>query len=237
MFDSYNSKNEKSFISRHVNHKQLPTYDLKCDDVLESDYHQILHNSRAMIAARIRECWCSDSSIDMLPDGKVFVIAGPNETAVILKKHHKPVEDYLLQSNHIEADTRIFLHCQAISYENINSIMLQASDTDIILLGISHALSLNVNNLFIKSFNTRTKSHSYINIRQLAVIFKQKFAIDPLLLIVIHALSGCDTTSFIKSITKTNMLQTFLMNTHRYTYLNGFFDQPLTSKYYNYFSK
>jgi hypothetical protein len=84
-----------------------------------------------MIATRIRECWCSDNSIDMLPDGKVFVIAGPNETAVMLKKHHKPVEDYFLQSNHIEADTRIFIHCQAISYENINSIMLQASDTDI----------------------------------------------------------------------------------------------------------
>ncbi|CAF1502366.1 unnamed protein product [Adineta steineri] len=229
VFDSYNSKNEKCFISRHANYKQLPTYDLKCDDVLESNYHQMLHNNRAMIAARIRECWCSDNSINMLPDGKVFVIAGPNDTAVILKKHQKPVEDYLLQCNHIEADTRVFLHCQAISYENINSIMLQASDTDIILLGISHALSLNVNNLFIKSFNTRTKSHLYINIRQLAILLKQKFAIDPLLLIVIHTLSGCDTTSFIKSITKTNMLQTFLTNTHRYIYLHEFFNQSLTS--------
>ena len=86
---------------------------------------------------------------------------------------------------------------------------------------------------FIKSLNTRTKSHTYINIRQIPLRFKKKFAIDPVLLLVVHALSRCDTTSFIKCITKTNMLQTFLMNTHRYTDLNQFFNQPLSSKYLN----
>ena len=101
-----------------------------------------------MTAARIRECWCSDNSINILPDGKEFVIAGLNDTAVILKKHHKPVEDYLLECNHTEADTRIFIHCEAIYYDGISSIMLQASDTDVILLGISHALLLNVDNFF-----------------------------------------------------------------------------------------
>jgi hypothetical protein len=76
-----------------------------------------------MLAARIRECWCSDNSISMLSHEKVFDIAGPNDTAVILKRNHKPVEDYLLQCNHTEADSRVFIYCQAISYENISSII------------------------------------------------------------------------------------------------------------------
>ncbi|CAF4165478.1 unnamed protein product [Rotaria sp. Silwood2] len=51
---------------------------------------------------------------------------------------------------------------------------------------------------------------------------------DPMLLLVIHALSGCDTTSFIRNVSKTNMFRTFFSHTHRYSGLNGFFESPLS---------
>ncbi|CAF4678428.1 unnamed protein product [Rotaria sp. Silwood1] len=166
-----------------------PSYDLKCDDVFDSDYHQLVMNNEAIIASRIRECWSASTSIQALPDGKVLVIAGPDESSVTLKKYCDPINDYLLVSNHAEAATRLFIHAQAISYENIKSIVCQSYDTDVIILGIAHALSLDVNNFFIKSFNTKGKFYTYINIREIALAIKKKFLIDPIILLVIHALS------------------------------------------------
>ncbi len=185
------------------------------------------------MAARVRECWCSQLCIETLPDGKVLVIAGPDETSVTLKKSEVPFQDYLLISNHIEADTRIFLHAQAISFENIRSITFDANDTDIIILAIAHASSLEVDNVFVKSFNTKTKLATYINVRQIALAIREKFSIDPMLLLVVHALSGCDTTSFIKHITKANMFRTFLYNSNRYANLKLFFSLPLSGKRIN----
>ncbi|CAF3650673.1 unnamed protein product [Rotaria sp. Silwood1] len=205
-----------------------PSYDLKCDDVFDSDYHQLVMNNEAIIASRIRECWSASTSIQALPDGKVLVIAGPDESSVTLKKYCDPINDYLLVSNHAEAATRLFIHAQAISYENIKSIVCQSYDTDVIILGIAHALSLDVNNFFIKSFNTKGKFYTYINIREIALAIKKKFLIDPIILLVIHALSGCDTTSFIRNISKTNMFRTFLSNTSRYSNLNHLFSVPLS---------
>ncbi|CAF3952846.1 unnamed protein product [Rotaria sp. Silwood1] len=193
VFDSHKSKIEKSFIPRHAGKKVLPVFDIKCDDILDSDYQQLINNNRATVAARVRECWCTNASIETLPEGKILVIAGPDDSSVTLKKSHDPTEDYLLVSNHTEADTRLFLHAQAISYENIRSITIQATDTDIIILAIAHILYLDVDNVYIKSFNTKAKFDAFINIREIALTIREKFCFDPCLLIVIHALSGCDT--------------------------------------------
>ncbi|CAF1469139.1 unnamed protein product [Rotaria sordida] len=215
---------------RDEGNKILSVYDLKYDDILDIDHHhELIHNNRAMIAARIRECWSTQTCIDALPKGKVLVISGPDDTAVTLKRSDRPFEDYLLVSNHIEADTRLFIHAQAMSFDDIKSIVIQASDTDVIILAIAHALSLNVDNIFVKSFNTRAKLTTYINIREIALRIKYKFSINPIILLVIHALSGCDTTSFIKNISKPNMFRTFFSNTNRYESLNDFFRLPLTT--------
>ena len=231
VFDSHESIIEKYFISRHAGKKFLPIYDIKCDDILNSDYQQLINNNRAIVAARVRECWCTNLCIETLPDRKILVIAGPDDSSITLKKCHVPTEDYLLVSNHVEADTRLFVHAQAISYENIRSITIQATDTDIIILAIAHALHLDVDNIYIKSFNTKGKIDTFINVREIALTIRQTFSIDPCLLIVIHALSGSDTTSFVRNISKTNMFRTFFSNTHRYVKLKEFFSSPLSSKY------
>ena len=231
VFDSHESIIEKYFISCHAGKKCLPIYDIKCDDILDSDYQQLINNNRAMVAARVRECWCTNLCIETLPDRKILVIAGPDDSSITLKKCHVPTEDYLLVSNHVEADTKLFVHTQAISYENIRSITIQASNTDIIILAIAHALHLGVDNIYIKSFNTKGKFDAFVNVREVALMIRQTFSIDPCLLIVIHALSGSDTTSFVRNISKTNMFPTFFSNTHRYVKLKEFFSSPLSSKY------
>ncbi|CAF3786549.1 unnamed protein product [Rotaria magnacalcarata] len=201
-----------------------------CDDILDSDYPTLIHNNRAVVASCVRECWSSKITTQQVPYGKVLVVAGPDESSVTLKKFEDPFEDYLLQSNHVEVDTRVFLHAQAISYDNIRSIIIQASDTDVIILGIAHALHLDIDNFYIKSFNTKAKFNTYINVSDIACKLKRKFSMDPMLLLVIHALSGCDTTSFIRNVSKTNIFRTFFSHTHRYSGLNGFFESPLSEE-------
>jgi hypothetical protein len=231
VFDSSESKTVKSHISRHGLNTNLPEYDLKCDDVLDSTYQKLVHNNRAIVAARVRECWSNQACIQMIPEGKTFVVAGPIDTAIVLKRNHQPQEDYLLLSNHIEADTRILLHAQAVSFENVRSIVIQANDTDVILLSIAHALSLDIDNLIVKSMNPKAKTDTYINVYRIAEGLQKKYTIDPLILLVAHALSGCDTTSFIKNITKMNFFRTFFTATDRYLKLDDFFQLPLSSKF------
>ena len=149
----------------------------------------MINNNRTIVAARVRECWCTNLCIETLPDRKILVIAGPDDSSITLKKCHVPTEDYLLVSNHVEIDTRLFVHAQAISYEDIRSITNQASDTDIIILAIAHVLHLDVDNIYIKSFNTKGKFDAFVNVRKIALTIRQTFSIDRCLLIVIHRLS------------------------------------------------
>ena len=106
---------------------------------------------------------------------------------------------------------------------------IQANDIDVVILEIAHALYLDVNHFYIKSFNIKTRFSAYINIRGIANELKRKFSIDLVLLLVIHAVSGCNTTSFIRSISKTNMFRPFFCYTRRYSGFNGL---PLSSKYF-----
>jgi hypothetical protein len=48
---------------------------------------------------------------------------------------------------------------------SIRSIVIQSNETDVILLSIAHVWSLFVDNLTIKSTNTRTKTDIYVDVR------------------------------------------------------------------------
>ncbi|CAF4421756.1 unnamed protein product [Rotaria sp. Silwood2] len=186
---------KKSFISNRTSATISCSYDVKCEDFICSDYQQLIKNNPAVVAARVRECWCTDACIQTLPTGKILVIAGPDDSSVTLRKNHAPTEDYLLVSNHIYACTRSFIHAQAISFENIKSVTFQSSDADIALLAISHGLYLDVDNIYVKSFNTNAKFDIFINTREISINIKEKRSVDPIILIVIHALSGYEAIS------------------------------------------
>ncbi|CAF2962509.1 unnamed protein product, partial [Rotaria sp. Silwood2] len=195
VFNSRQSQKEKSFISNRTSATISCSYEVKCDDFICSDYQQLIKNNPAVVAARVRECWCTDAYIQTLPTGKILVIAGPDDSSVTLRKNHAPTEDYLLVSNHIYACTRSFIHAHAISFENIKSVAFQSSDADIALLAISHGLYLDVDNIYVKSFNTNAKFDIFINTREISINIKEKRSVDPIILIVIHALSGYEAIS------------------------------------------
>ncbi|CAF0895346.1 unnamed protein product [Didymodactylos carnosus] len=190
VFDTAGSKKENAFIKRHGTGSEINNYDLKSDDVLETKYHRFLHNNRATLAERIREIWCEPAVVQLLLEDKILVAAGPRETAVTLKKNLSPQLDHKLYSNHVEADTRIMLHVNVLAIDEFKRVIIQASDTDVVLLSIGHGKSTGLESLVVKSFNTMKKTDTYINSTRTADEIRRKFKIEPFVLLILHALSG-----------------------------------------------
>ncbi|CAF1309847.1 unnamed protein product, partial [Didymodactylos carnosus] len=199
VFDSSDSKAVKAFTKRHANNKSNNKYDLKKDDRLATkycEYHDFVHQNRAILAKCVLECWQEPALVNLLPERTVLVVAGPAVEAVRLQKNLPPETVDELEANHVEADTRMMLHIQAIQSTYIfNKVVIQASDTDVVLLSVAYAKIIGLDSLVVKCFNTTTKVFTYVDSMRMAEEIIEKYRFDPILLIILHALSGCDTTS------------------------------------------
>jgi hypothetical protein len=84
-----------------------------------------------------------------------------------------------------------------------------------------------MDHVFVKMFDTRTKKNTIIDAKAIARDMSRRLKIDPIILLVLHALSGCDTTSFVKGITKKKFFSTFFNDPTRYSKLIYFASTPL----------
>ncbi|CAF4057464.1 unnamed protein product, partial [Rotaria sordida] len=188
VFDSDQSKIIKSFIKRHgyESNQEQQQYDLKQNNILDSSkFYEFVHRNRAKLAAIVRSCWSQGELIDLLPVHKQLVIAGPQqETIKLINNNNLPLVSsseilISLESDHIEADTRIFLHTYDIQMEDgsykFDGIMVQSNDTDIFILSIAHIKLMMLRNYYIKKFNTSTKSSTFINIKEIGKLIKNKW--------------------------------------------------------------
>ena len=95
---------------------------------------------------------------------------------------------------HEEADTRIFLHTLHASNQGHSQISIRSVDTDVVVLAIAAFNKIpNLKELFI-AFGTG-KKFWYIPIHQITEILGPEKASS---LHTMHALTGCDTTSFFR---------------------------------------
>ena len=93
-----------------------------------------------------------------------------------------------LSCNHLEADTRICLHASKIETGNV---VICASDTDIAIIAINHALQLNVK-LWIETGTASNNNQRYICLTNIAAALGINMCKS---LPMIHTFSGCDYTS------------------------------------------
>ena len=98
--------------------------------------------------------------------------------------------------------------------------------TDVILLSVTFASSLGMENVFVKLFDTRTKRSTIIDVKAIGHYMRRLLKIDPPVLLILHALSGCDTNSFVKGITKKNFFSTYFKNPSQYSKLISFITTP-----------
>ncbi|CAF1624401.1 unnamed protein product, partial [Adineta ricciae] len=209
VFDSAESKKIKMFTKRHENYIEKCSYHLNGNDKLESPFSKFVHSNLAALAACVKDCWMEPELIGRLPKNRLLLVSGSDQSAIQLQNGHVPIPDYILESTQIEADTRIILHTNAISIdEQQKTVFVQASDIDVVLLSIEFSSSIILDQLILLFFNMNTKKTTYIDVKSIGNDLRRQF-IDPHLLLVLHALSGCDTTSFIRNITKENLFQRF----------------------------
>lgn len=129
VFDSRESKAVKMFTKRHEHDVNLCRYQLKGSDKLESPFSTFVHSNRAALASCIRQCWCEPSLIDIIPPNCLLVIGGPEKTAIKLQNGSVPVDEDLLESNHIEADTRMMLHMNVVRIDHEqDTVIIQSSE-------------------------------------------------------------------------------------------------------------
>ncbi|CAF1065604.1 unnamed protein product [Adineta ricciae] len=235
VFDSDRSKNIKSFTKRHgYDSKISQEYDLKENDILDSSkFHEFVHSNRAKLASAVRSCWSQNVLTDLLPLNKHLIIAGPQQTTIRLinnkfSQSMQSVETLvILESDHVEADTRIFLHVYDVELDNdkgkFNGIVIQSIDTDVFILALAHVKLMMLPNCYVRKFNSSTKLTSFINIKAIGCLLRIKWNItEPTVLLVLHALSGCDSTSFTRNITKKTYFNTYLSNPDQFQHLLEF---------------
>jgi hypothetical protein len=129
VFDGAGSKAVKMFTTRHEHDANVCGYQLKGSDKLESPFAAFVHSNRAALASCVRQCWCEPSSIKLLPFGCLLVVGGPDTSAIKLKNGSSPVREDLLESNHVEADTRMMLHMNVIKIEGEqNTVVIQSNE-------------------------------------------------------------------------------------------------------------
>ena len=93
--------------------------------------------------------------------------------------------------NHKEADSRMMIHALDASLHGHRRVKTRSSDTDVVVLAVSIAPTLQLDELWI-SFGS-SKQVRYLPARTIATsLGREKASVLPMF----HALTGCDTVSF-----------------------------------------
>ncbi|KAG1714425.1 Transmembrane protein 165 [Nymphon striatum] len=114
------------------------------------------------------------------------------------------IEISMLRSDHEEADTRVVLHCVHASSQHI---VVSARDTDITIILLAHFDSMHCEKLWLKAGTS--KKLKYIPIHEIrnTLSFEQP-VLDALL--AFHAITGCDTVSYLMGHSKKTSWDVFL---------------------------
>jgi hypothetical protein len=211
IFDSSRSRDMKAFIHRHSDKNTTqPKYDnIPRNALLQTGkaYQNFVVSNRARLAAVVAECWKEKQVIQLLPSGAVFVVAGPHETATKLERDKQPMNMIELESNQIEADSRIILHIDQLIRNTFVNIVVKSIDSDVIMLCIYYASLSGLQKLIVDA-TVPKKPPKIIDCTYIHNELIDKFRVNPILLLVVYALSGCDTCSFIRNVGKRTFMQT-----------------------------
>lgn len=124
-----------------------------------------------------------------------------------------------LRATHEQADTRLIIHSVN---SNLNNIAVSARDTDDLLLFIAHVHLIRYPNLYMMS-GIATKRKYFI----IRVMYENLPAGSVSALLPFHALTGCDTTSFICNHLKKSTWKVFLRH---HTLLFSLGEEELTEE-------
>ena len=92
-----------------------------------------------------------------------------------------------LQANHEEGDTRLILHC---THAHLNTIVVAARDTDVLLLLVAHFSKIDCERLYMKAGTS--KAPKYFPVHD---IYNNLLSGQVDTILTFHAITGCDSVS------------------------------------------
>ena len=143
----------------------------------------------------------SEHLIANAPQEKVIVVAGGFSDGKEAQSSNQLVDPSLLCADHEEADTRLVLHAIVNSCD---TVVVSARDTDVLLLLVAHLPSMPSANVWMMAGTAARRK--FFNIRAIS----ENLPVGSLsALLPFHALTGCDTTSYISNHSKLSAWKTF----------------------------
>ncbi|KAG1666461.1 hypothetical protein GQR58_018881 [Nymphon striatum] len=175
---------------RRESNINLPEY-VPADSMKIPDWKTLLSNpcNKINMLSYLASCWSQEAS---WPAGFCLVLGVNAQATRVTQTEHTDVDE-LYCPNHEEADTRIFAHIASCDDNNV--FVIQATDTDIIVLAMYHFPRLpNVVELWVEKNDLFLSIHDLVN--ELAkAVGKDVLALTDTLLIS-YILSGCDSVSY-----------------------------------------
>ncbi|KAG1674633.1 Ankyrin repeat domain-containing protein 27 [Nymphon striatum] len=175
---------------RRESNINLPEYVL-ANSMKIPDWNTLLSNpcNKTNMMSYLASRWSQEAS---WPAGFCLVLGVNAQATRVTQTEHTDVDE-LYCPNHEEADTRIFAHIASCDDNNV--FVIQATDTDIIVLAMYHFPRLpNVVELWVEKNDLFLSIHDLVN--ELAkAVGKDVLALTDTLLIS-YILSGCDSVSY-----------------------------------------
>ena len=231
IFDTSESQELKAFTHRHGNKSiTFPKYgSILPNSQLQTGraYQNFVVSNRALLAAAVVECWKEPICMQKIPAGFVLVVAGPHKTATRLERDEQPVDIFELETNQVEADSRIILHIDQLIQDCYFNIVVKSMDSDVVILCIYYASLCGLEKLLVDA-TVPKKPKKIIDCTHIHNELIDKYGVNPLHFLIIYALSGCDTCSFVRNISKKTFMQTLFEEPSTFTDLEKLI-VPLTS--------
>ena len=147
-----------------------------------------LADNKAGLAHFLSEELCSQALVD-----KEIVVAGGYRDELEVKSSTGGTDLGPLKSTHEEADTRLVMHAV---HSQFHTVVVSSRDTDVLLLLVSHFQRMQCQHLWMKSGTSKKRRCIPID-----AVFNKLPGGSASSLVAFHALTGCDTTSYIARIT------------------------------------
>ena len=143
----------------------------------------------------------SEQLITRASESKEIVTAGGFRDELEVRSSTPTTPLSCLNANHEEADTRLAFHAMNVTND---AVVVSASDTDVLVILVSHFHRIHCKELWMKAGTS--KKQKYIPIHNVACNLPRSCFQA---LIPFHALTGCDTTSYISGHTKASAWKVF----------------------------
>ena len=135
------------------------------------------------------------------PSNKTVVVSGGFIDEEQVESSDPEVITDTLKAQHEEADTRMILHC---TQTQASSIVIATRDTDVLVLLLAHFHKIPSDKVWLRAGTSANRKHIPIHtiVEQLAFSHDKMESIT-----AFHAITGCDTASYLFRHTKNNLLE------------------------------